>query len=373
MSGLSGHMMHPHDNLQLTIEQFIELVGRSLDGSLKMTEKIDGFNIHFFNYDGELRFARSAKDLNEGGFNRADIETRFSDERVREVYRAGYDYINKEFPWEDLPAFELFGITVNADIVKAGRTNIMYYKETKAYPHNMWRWIKQNDKYEPISVNDLAGYPKPVIKFEPMPRFGAMLTIGKIYEDEFEPLGLDGDNTLKDYYKTRFDLIMGIRFPKHHKKCPAVLDKIFERFFGLDKTNLRELRKMTNLDIQPILDERKQIMHAVKGELDRWVLTIGTIILEHVQGINVLSGYKHKACAEIEEDLRRVRDAKAGTIDLKIFERRWEHCGDDHGDGKILPIEGVVVKFEGNLYKWTGPFAPINQLIGGLDNRSDKV
>ena len=32
----------------------------------------------------------------------------------------------------------------------------------------------------------------------------------------------------------------------------------------------------------------------------------------------------------------------------------------------IVPTEGIVFKYKGKVYKFTGAFAPINQILGSL-------
>ena len=36
------------------------------------------------------------------------------------------------------------------------------------------------------------------------------------------------------------------------------------------------------------------------------------------------------------------------------------------GASAIVPSEGLVFKYKGNIYKFTGAFAPINQILGSL-------
>ena len=31
---------------------------------------------------------------------------------------------------------------------------------------------------------------------------------------------------------------------------------------------------------------------------------------------------------------------------------------------KIVPVEGIVFKYKGNTYKFTGVFSPVNQILG---------
>ena len=36
------------------------------------------------------------------------------------------------------------------------------------------------------------------------------------------------------------------------------------------------------------------------------------------------------------------------------------------GLSSIVPSEGIVFKYKGNTYKFTGAFAPVNQIVGAL-------
>ena len=48
---------------------------------------------------------------------------------------------------------------------------------------------------------------------------------------------------------------------------------------------------------------------------------------------------------------------------LEVQLRRIQKLG---GFNSIVPTEGVVFTFQGNTYKMTGAFAPINQILGTL-------
>jgi len=49
---------------------------------------------------------------------------------------------------------------------------------------------------------------------------------------------------------------------------------------------------------------------------------------------------------------------------LKFLKRELTRLKDLGGFNAILPTEGLVFKYNGKLYKLTGAFAPINQLLG---------
>ena len=63
---------------------------------------------------------------------------------------------------------------------------------------------------------------------------------------------------------------------------------------------------------------------------------------------------------------KAITDLKSGG-DVKKLDRlktqldRFEAIG---GMDAIVPSEGIVFKYKGNTYKFTGAFAPVNQIMG---------
>ena len=49
-----------------------------------------------------------------------------------------------------------------------------------------------------------------------------------------------------------------------------------------------------------------------------------------------------------------------------IIEYRLEKLEAIGGSSAIVPSEGIVFKYKGNIYKFTGAFAPVNQILGSL-------
>ena len=53
-----------------------------------------------------------------------------------------------------------------------------------------------------------------------------------------------------------------------------------------------------------------------------------------------------------------------GIAALKFLKRELARLQDIGGFNAILPTEGIVFKYNEKLFKLTGAFAPINQLLG---------
>ena len=94
---------------------------------------------------------------------------------------------------------------------------------------------------------------------------------------------------------------------------------------------------------------------------------VGAEILKNIQGFLAVS--PDKATQKIRQDVASALkdlqkpDNLAKLEKLKIQIEKLEAIG---GANAIVPSEGLVFKYKGNLYKFTGAFAPINQILGSL-------
>ena len=94
---------------------------------------------------------------------------------------------------------------------------------------------------------------------------------------------------------------------------------------------------------------------------------VGAEILKNMSGFLAVSPkaavQKIKKDVDIAlKDLQKP-DNLAKLEKLKIQIEKLEAIG---GSSAIVPSEGLVFKYKGNIYKFTGAFAPINQILGSL-------
>ena len=94
---------------------------------------------------------------------------------------------------------------------------------------------------------------------------------------------------------------------------------------------------------------------------------MGVEILKNISGFLAVS--PDKAVQKIRQDVINAMNdlKKPDNVEklekLKIQIEKLEAIG---GMNAIVPSEGLVFKYKGNLYKFTGAFAPINQILGSL-------
>ena len=97
-------------------------------------------------------------------------------------------------------------------------------------------------------------------------------------------------------------------------------------------------------------------------------LDVGAQILKNMSGFLVAS--PDKAVQKIRKDVVRAIKTVQKSKDVKKINTlkaqidKLEAIG---GLSSIVPQEGVVFKYKGKTYKFTGAFAPVNQIVGLLN------
>ena len=92
---------------------------------------------------------------------------------------------------------------------------------------------------------------------------------------------------------------------------------------------------------------------------------VGAEILKNVSGY--IAANPDKAVQGIKKRLdAAIKDVKKGG-DLKKLNRlqiQMDRLNAIGGLKSIVPTEGIVFKYQGKTYKFTGAFAPVNQITG---------
>ena len=68
---------------------------------------------------------------------------------------------------------------------------------------------------------------------------------------------------------------------------------------------------------------------------------------------------------EVDVAIKQLRAAK-DVSKLDTLKRQLEKFEAIGGSQAIVPSEGIVFKYKNKMYKFTGAFAPINQILGLL-------
>ena len=95
---------------------------------------------------------------------------------------------------------------------------------------------------------------------------------------------------------------------------------------------------------------------------------VGAEILKNISGY--LAASPEKAVQKIRKDvISAISKVKSGKDIKKIqtLKLQLDKLNKIGGLSSIVPSEGIVFKYNGKIYKFTGAFAPVNQILGLLN------
>ena len=359
MGGLSGHMMHPYDNLRLSKEELKDMIRYSLSGQIKFSEKIDGYNIHVTYLDNQVKFARNKKDLQNGGMTVADMILKWKDKpHTLKVYLEAakilvpyIESIKDKINWYHMNQI----VTLNCECLIPGETNIISYPDYRVYVHNIWIWDTSeffhsiyDEKCEELGAT--AGiYFKQNLQYK-FDHHGTSAMYCYAIDELF-----GNANTIEELYQYKY-----IQWLKENASWVFedlfMAKVLFDRFFKRDKSvNLKTIKEAyLGHPIDELCKEGyKTILRYCQNQLKRIICLAGNDILGGVTGY-INEDNKYEVCHKIHQDLKKC------TSDYLYNEWYYDY------NGVINPLEGVVFNYKGMIYKWTGYFFIINKMLGKI-------
>jgi hypothetical protein len=404
--GAAGHLAHPYEDDSLSFADLKEMIKRGLVGGLDkeapVTEKLDGQNLTFSVRDGRVVFARNkgqvknrgqnalpAADLRQMFAGRGAIEKSFgnaaddlqsavdalSPEQREQMFGDGRKFMNLEVIFPDTENVIPYGKPV---LVFHG--TIEYDEAGEEVGRNIEDGRLLDQQLQAVNAQKQQTYglsgPQTISfsdadtaqNMERMRKYGAVLTR---LQQEFD---LDDKSTLEDYKKAwwRREIDnMGVsltdeqkeklvlRWATGDKKAIGVKDfedpetkKWFRQFEG------QQLAAMQKACTRPV---------------EKVFLQVGVDTLRRVT--NLLSANNPEAATKLKKQLIDAIKAVQETGDtdqLAMLQQQIERL-DDLGIENVVPSEGIVFMYKGKPYKYTGTFAPVNQILGMMKFKRGKA
>lgn len=398
--GAAGHLAHPFEDEELTFKDMKEMIDRGLLGGLDqeapVTEKLDGQNIAFSIRDGQIIFARNKGHVKGRGKNALDVAG------IRGMF-AGRGNIEKAFTGaaEDLQAAiekltpeqrqQMFGDGskfMSLEIILPDTQNVIPYGKSVLVMHGSIEYDEDGneigrsntdgkefadavtavgaDKQRTFGISGpktIAFSDAEVEQYqEKADRYNARL------DRTAQEFGLEENSTLADYRRAWWEQ----EVQKEMERTGIDLSE--EEFNGLvsrwaDGDKKFGVKNIVDEDAKKWFRqyERESLAAAQKkmiNPIEMTFLQAGTDSLRRVT--NFLSVNNPEASNQLKRDvleaIKAIRDSnqpdKIGKLQREL--ERLEAMGIDN----IVPSEGVVFIYNGKPYKFTGQFAPINQITG---------
>jgi len=393
MGGVAGGMAHLYNDPTLTFNDIKKILSAASQGEIQGTEKTDGYNIYLGYVNGRARAARNKGDMAKGGMDFALLAAREfkGGPQVRKVYLDAFRAYQKalaSLSEKELAA--IFGedgeIFYNTEIQGPSASNVVNYDANvlSIHPTGHKKYNKETNQLELVDTSaNLSVLNKAIDRFEEelqdeefKVRQTAALKLNMLDGDydlnialnKMEKAGFSGNMTIEEYLEANILEYL-------NQKLAYLADNIKQAVVD------RILRKDGALGIPQITKgmpagEKKKISAFIKygpALIKKYTYPLEDAI--HDFSVELLRGLQS---AYILDNEAQVDNLKKEVADAIRALRAYSGPGSDeaheilfqqlrklkHHDNVNTAVEGFVFQIGNQVYKFTGNFAPVNQLLG---------
>jgi len=404
--GAYGHMNHPFDDNNLTFSDLKNIIIIGLSGNLNrednVSEKLDGQNLMISWVDGKLKAARNKGHLKNGGktapttagianmfSGRGDVKKAFvgamrdleksigslSDAQKKKVFGNGTKWMNLEVIYPQTANVIDYDV---AEIVFHGTTEYDKSGRAKGYSKESARMLQGMIQQVNQNIQKTFKISKPnFLKTSKVQNYGAKKSsfLGRLNKLQGQ-YGLKDTDTLGMYHQSFWqEYIFNAAKQFNTSITQSELVNLTNRWAFFDKSySIGQIKKDFQTGPEFLkwilktdkLDHNKMFKQNIKP-FEILFFQVGAEILKNMSGFLAVSpdAAVKKIKSDVDKALRDLQkpDNVEKLSKLKLQIEKLEAIG---GSSAIVPSEGLVFKYKGKIYKFTGAFAPINQILGSL-------
>ena len=414
MGGLAGHMSHVHEDLNLKLVDIFEIMDGVVSGEISSSEKVDGQNIMFkVDPDGTGKFSRNKGDISRGGRTYQTMIKDFNQRGspvVAMIYGDGGEAIQKGI--DNLPdsvVSEVFldpempELYINSEIIHEKKPNIIVYDANYIVLHNAMTFAdssktlqEMNQKFD-LLVDNLNGVEVQlgngttwkIVGPQSLPAPREYVEDQAGFDEEIENIknsllrsftdeGLTDQNTIGDFAQKVLEEKVLPRMGVNDENAAEIMCNFLLN--GGNSKSIREvLSNFSNVSKETIAlvtlsknkPKQRKLVGAAISPINTGLHRFATLILNNMKSViaknpDLAAGVMRNAVMQHEQ----IRQALQSTItdpikledNLTKLDRQIELLGDL--DKLNSSIEGIVFKTRFGTYKFTGPFAAANQILG---------
>lgn len=390
--GVAGHMNHLYDNPSLTFSNLKDILSQASQGKLVGTEKTDGQGI-FLSYsvkDGKPKAARNKGNIKSGGLDASQLAAKFQGRgNIEQAFNDAFDTwaqaIQKLSPRRQVAIFGPdANIWYNAEIQTPSTANVINYDDNNLTIHQTGHaeYDKETGQITETDVSSAFSLLNKVIdgieqrddlKFKivksSVKKLRALsdpsfldLTLSQL-DAIIDNAGISDNQTIADFIAAKFDTALEQQIPD---LSPEIKKQAIGRILGDKSVNLKNLIKSAGQD-GPALAEFLQKSPDLKKDLMKPIEH-----LIHNFSVKMLEGIESAFILNNDAEVQRLRKEVSHAIDIiknsnepkaiQILNQQLEKLKDI--ENITTAMEGFVFQHDGQTYKFTGNFAPINQILG---------
>ena len=317
-------------------------------------------------------------------------EFRGGEESKRAYVTAFNAYVSALDSLSEKEKAQIFGpngeIFYNTEIQGPVAPNVVNYDENVVNIHRMGhkKYNKEDNSLEVVANEKQSAFLDSVIdKFEEATadedfsvRRTAFLTLNKITDEAFvqetldriQRTGYSGDMTLNDYLRDKLT-------PYTAESLPELDD---ERVELLVRRMLGDKTAPTTSQITKGMDRETKAKVSAFNKNSKFLIKKLIEPIEmaiHDFAVELLRGLKSAYILDNEAEVERLKnETEAAIRAIQDYEGPEQEAAQDilvrqltklkHHDNIDTVVEGFVFQHDGQMYKFTGNFAPMNQLLG---------
>ena len=387
MGAISGHLNHLYDNLGLSFGKMKEIFSKAYSGELQVSEKVDGQNL-FLSYSPlrkEPIVAINKTELRRGGMSINDLAAKYEKKPfIQEVFLDALEFWERAvnlFPEEHKET--LFGEDgtkfYSAEILDPRSANVVNYGAQIIIIHP-WNHVELlNDKVLPLDVDEYADVLRNAVsKVTPgdteYSLKQSLVTNLKDLSDEgvkdraisgidsfIAENGLSNNHSIGDYLIQSFGYSLPESYPDDVRDG-LIMKALGEKGYRINNI-LKPLEPEQKVEAKAWLDASKKLKKELIFPLEKIVHDFTVGVLQGMRSLYMLDndGETEKLKAEVDLAIKAINKSDNPHA-MAILDRQLKKLGSV--DNITTASEGFVFEFEGELFKFTGNFAPINQILG---------
>jgi hypothetical protein len=392
--GLYGHLNHLYDNPDLSFGEIKKIFDTASSGELKGTEKTDGQNL-FISYsvkDGKAKAARNKGNIKTGGMDAMQLASKFADRGALEkAFVDSFDAFEKVIsqlsPEEQQEIFgEDANIFYNAEIMDPANPNVINYDTRSLVIHQKGHSefdretgnVKDTDVSNNVAVlqnalenvqqseaaEDFTVQMNAIKNLQSLGNDAALKKADQRIDKIISSVGLSDDSTIGDFVNARLSPIIDNKFPMLDDARKDMLIRRIAGEKGIKVTTITKgLDKEAKAEINSFVKGGKKIMGEVIGPLEKTI---------HDFSVEMLRGLESAFILDNDAEVKRLAGEVGIAIDaingsnrddvMDVVRKHLEKIG--KAENISTATEGFVFDWDGVTYKFTGNFAPANQILG---------
>ena len=393
MGGVAGGMAHLYNDPSLSFNDIKKILSAASRGEIEGTEKTDGYNIYLGYVEGKARAARNKGDMAKGGMDFGTLAAREfkGGPEVRKVYLDAFRAYSMALgTLSEKELLSIFGengeVFYNTEIQGPSASNVVNYDANvlSIHPTGHKKYNKETNQLELVdTANNSAALDKVIDRFEEKlqdedfsVRRTAALKLNKLDSDydlnialnKMEKAGFTGNMTIGEYLEANIleYLNQKLAYLADNLK-QAVVDRILRKDGALGIPQITKgMPKTEKQKISAFIKYGPALLKKYTYPLEDAIHDFSVELLRGLQSAYILDNEAQveELKKEVAEAIKTLRDY-SGPGAEEAHEILFQQLKKlKHHDNINTAVEGFVFQIGDQVYKFTGNFAPVNQLLG---------